>query len=45
MAMEVKEDMAVLFLELLTVAIQSIGLALTAMFPLTAPLTALLTLI
>ncbi len=37
--------MAVLLLELLTVAIQSIGLALTAMFPLIAPLISILTLV
>jgi len=43
--MEVKEEMAALLLELLTVADESLGLGLTAMFPLTAPLTALLTLL
>ena len=37
--------MAALLLELLVVAVQSLGLGLTAMFPLAAPLIALLTLL
>lgn len=36
--------MVALLLELLTVAVQSFGLALTAMFPLIAPLISVLTL-
>jgi len=42
---KVKEEMAALLLELLMVAVQSLGLGLTAMFPLAAPLIALLTLL
>jgi len=39
-----EEEMAALLLGLLTVAVESLGLGLTAMFPLIAPLISVLTL-